>query len=280
MHRRAHTLPGNFMRSALLAPALILCGLFLLWPMVEVVRLSLTSTNFIVTKYVGLANYAKAFTSPAFLRSVANSGLYILLIVPGQVVAALLIVLSVMDLPKWWHDGARFFFYIPALSAGIIIASIWRWMFHLDGPLNWALGTRVAWWASGATAIPAVSIVMVASTLGGVIIILLAAVLSIDRDLYDAAKMDGARPRQIKWRIVVPIIAPTIWLMALLAAIAAPQIFETVYALAPYEYSATMAYHIWSTAFQMSRYGQASAQAIVLLALMLVMAWGKGKVAR
>ncbi len=268
------------MRYALLAPALVLCGLFLLWPMVEVVRLSLTQTNFIVTKFVGMQNYTKAFSSPAFLRSVFNSAIYICLIVPGQMVAALLIVLSVRDLPKRWHDGARFFLYIPSLAAGIIIASIWRWVFHLHGPLNWAIGSTVAWWATGATAIPAISLVVVSSSLGGAVIILLASVLSIDSELYDAAKIDGASPRQINWRIVVPIIAPTIWLLALLAAISAPQVFETVYALAPYEYSATMAYRIWSTAFQMGRYGLASAQAMILLVLMIGMAWGKGRLTR
>ncbi len=242
--------------------------------------MSLTSTNFIVTKFVGMQNYGRAITSPAFLRSVLNSAIYIILIAPGQMVTALLIVLAVRDLPKRWHDGARFFLYIPSLAAGIIIASIWRWAFHLRGPLNWLIGSTVAWWAQGSTAIPAISIVVVSSSLGGAVIILLASVLSIDRELYDAAKIDGASRRQINWRIVVPIISPTIWLLTLLGAISAPQVFETVYALAPYEYSATMAYRIWATAFQMGRYGLASAQAVILLVLMLGMAWGKGRLTR
>ena len=265
---------------ALLAPAVILCVVFLLWPMVEVGKMSLTRTNFVITKFVGLQNYRRIFTDAPFLRSIVNSVIYILLCVPAQVGGALLIVLAVMDLPKKWHDGVRFIFYIPSLSAGMIIASIWLWIFHFEGPVNWLLGTDIWWYGAGRTAIPAVALVTTSVSMGGIIIILLAATLSIDKDLFDAAKIDGARPWQIKRRIVVPIIAPTIALMVLLGVIATPQIIQFIIALAPYEYASTMAYSIYREAFAMSRMGPASAQAMVLLVWMLGMAWVKAKVTR
>lgn len=246
--------------------------------------MSLTRTNFIVTEFVGFANYAIALSDEAFLRSIANSGLYVVLMVATSVIAALSVALLVFPLAKRWHDFARFVFYIPMLSAGIIIAQVWRWVFHRAGPINWLLGLiglePVAfvshWW----TAIPMVSLVVASSVMGAQVIIFLAAMLSIDKALFDAAKIDGASQWQIKVRVVVPIIAPTIGMMALLAAIAAPQVFETIYAMAPQEHAATMAFHIYRQAFQMSRYGVASAQAIILLVLTAGMTWAKQRLSR
>ncbi len=268
------------MKWALLAPAVVLCAVFLAWPLVVVVRLSLQATNFITTEFVGLRNYARIFSDPGWIRSIANSAWYMLITTVLRIGGALLIVIAVMSLPKRWQHGARFGFYIPGLCAGIIIAAVWRWVFHWNGPVNELLGVKIAWWGSGMTAIPAISLVCVAATLGGVVILLLASVLSIDPQLYDAARVDGASPRQIKWFIIVPIISPMIWLMVLMSMIAAPQIFEYIFALAPAEHSATMAYHIFATAFQSGRHGRAAAQAVVLLVLMLGLAWGKGRIAR
>ncbi len=268
------------MKWALLAPALVLCALFMVWPMFEIVKLSLSSTNFITTEFVGLRNYARTFADQAFLRSIANSGVYIVITTVLRIGGALLIALVVYPLSKKWQDGARFAFYIPSLCGGIIIAAIWRWVFHWNGPVNGLLGIKVAWFGSGLTAIPAISLIVVAASLGGMVILLLASILSIDPELYDAAKVDGASPRQIKWRIVVPIIMPMVWLMILLSVIAGPQIFENIWALAPAEHSASMTFHIFTQAFQNGNHGRAAAQAIVLLVLMLGLAWVKGKVAR
>ena len=81
------------MKWALLAPAVVLCVLFMVWPLVVVVQLSLQTTNFITTEFVGLRNYARIFTDSVFLRSVVNSLWYILLTTATRVGAALLITL-------------------------------------------------------------------------------------------------------------------------------------------------------------------------------------------
>jgi len=268
------------MKWALLAPAIVLCALFIVWPMVEIVKLSLMATNFITSEFVGLRNFARIFRDAAFLRSISNSAWYVLFTTVLRIGSALLVVLAVMDLPKRWHDGARFAFFIPSLCAGIIVAAFWRWVFHFSGPLNTLLGIEVQWFNSGLTAIPTISLICVAATLGGVVIILLASVLSIDQELYDAARVDGASPRQIKWRITVPIIMPMVWIMILMSVISAPQIFEFIWALAPAEHSATMTFQIFTTAFQAGNHGRAAAQAIVLLVLMLGLAWGKSRIAK
>ena len=266
------------MKYLLLIPAAVFCAVFVAWPMFEVVRLSLTKTDYITTTFVGLRNFTAMLHDPAFLRSVLNSGIYIALIVPMQTGAALLVALVASNLPKRWQDATRIVFYVPVLAAGIIIAQVWRWIFHLDGLANWILGTDIAWFARWFTGIPAISLIVAMAGVGGAIIILLASILSVNRSILESATIDGASRRQIALRVVIPTIAPTIALVALLAAIAAPQIFETIYALAPYEYTATMAFRIYQDGFMTSHYGRAAAEAVAMLGLILAMTWAKNRI--
>ena len=268
------------MKYLLLAPAVVLCGIFVVWPMAEVFSMAMMRQHILGNTWVGFANYAALFSDHGFRQAMLNSVGYILLMVPLQVGGALIVTMAASGLSKRWQDVTRFVFYIPAIAAGMIIASVWEWVWHRNGPINWALGTTINFFGSTALAIPALSITTASVGIGGMTIMLLAAVLSIDKSLYDSAKIDGATDRQIKWRIVFPIIMPTVWLMVLLSAIGAPQVIEYVIALAPYEHSATAAYDIYQTAFVMGRYGPASAKAVVLLIWMLAMAWGKNRLTR
>ena len=247
--------------------------MFTLWPLAEVVKLSLYKTNFIKTTFVGLDNYIYALTDPDFLQTIINSFFYALILVPGQILAALLIALSTYSLNKRWQDFTRIILYVPVLSAGIIIAGSWKWIFHIDGPINWVLSIfniqAINWFAQGSTAIPVISLIVIFSTFGSNLIILLAAILSIDKGILEAARIDGASENQIKWKIIVPIISPVIALIGLLSAINAFQIFENIYALAPQTYAATITFKIYQTGFMFSKYGIASAEAVILLIIVL-----------
>ena len=253
------------MKYFLLAPALLFAIVFSAWPIVTLIQYSMLETNFITTEFVGLGNYATALSHPAFLRSWLNSGGYMAIMVIGQTGLALAVSLMVFDLKKRWHDATRIILYIPALAAGIIIAQAWRWIFHSDGPINWILGSRIAWFAQAGTAIPAIAMIVITAGLGGTVIILLSGILGIDTSLFDAAKMDGATWSRIKRSIIVPLLRPMLALVSLLAMINSLQIFETIYALAPYDYTATVTFHIYREAFQFGRFGLASAQAVILL---------------
>jgi len=256
--------------------------MFTIWPLAEVVKLSLYKTNFITTKFVGLDNYIYALTDPDFLQSIINSIFYALILVPGQILAALFTALSIYSLNKRWQDISRIILYVPVLSAGIIIAGSWKWIFHIDGPINWLLSIfnieAVNWFAQGITAIPIISFIVIFSSFGSNLIILLAAILSIDKGILEAAMIDGASEHQIKWQIIVPIISPVIVLIGLLSAINAFQIFENIYALAPQTFATTITFKIYQTGFMFSKYGIASAEAVILLIIILVLSLIKKKV--
>ena len=268
------------MKYLLLAPAVILCVIFTLWPMAEVVSMSMQKMHILGDTFVGLKNYARLLTDRAFLQSLLNSLWYTALAIPMQIGLALVITMSATGLSKRWQDTTRFVFFIPTMAAGIIIASVWEWIFHRDGPVNWLMGTKFDFFTQSITAIPAISIVNAVSGIGAMVIMLLASTLTVNRELYDAARIDGATDRQIKWRIVLPIIMPMVWICVLLAAIGAPQVIEYVIALAPYQHSATVAFNIYTEAFILGRYGPAAAKAMILLVWMVALAWGKTRITR
>jgi len=264
------------MKYVLLVPALVFCSLFTIWPLGEIVVLSMTKTNFITSSFVWFDNYVALISDGTFIQALGNSLFYIALMVPLTVGSALGIALMVMHQEKRWHDRVRIFLYVPVLASGIILAQVWRWIYHIEGPINALVELfgfdAVQWFGSAQTAIPAIAIVVAVSSIGTSLIVILAGILRIDQSLFDAARVDGCTPRQMKFHVVVPIIAPELAVMALLTAIAAPQIFETIYALAPYEYSATMGWAIYVEAFQMSRHGSAAAMSFVLLVVMMSLA--------
>ncbi len=230
--------------------------------------------------WVGFANYANLLSDYSFKRAMLNSVWYIALFIPLQVGGALVIVMLACRLPKRWQDITRFVFYIPCMAAGIVIASIWSWIWNLEGPVNWLLGQRFNFFTRSVTAIPAISITTASVGIGGYVIMMLASVLSVDKDIYDAAAIDGANNRQVKLRIILPIIMPMVWICVLLSAINAPQVIEYIMALAPYEHAATVSFNIYREAFILGRYGSGASKAVVLLILMLAMAWGKMRLTR
>lgn len=269
------------MKYMLLVPGLIFFSLFTAWPIIEVFRLSVYKTNFITSSFVGMENYIISLRDPVFIRSMINSLMYIIFLVIGQVLASLFFSLLLYPMSKKWQDNSRILLYVPMLSAGIIIAQSWRWIFHADGPINWILGLMgisVVNWFGEYTAIPIVSFIVVFSSFGGNVIIMLASLQAVNRDFIEAATIDGASWNQIKLKILIPLIGPTIGMVGILSAIAALQIFETIYALAPYEYSATMTYHIYRQGFQFGKYGMASAQAVILLIITIILSRIKGKI--
>lgn len=265
----------------LMAPALLFCAVFVLWPIVDLLWLSVHKTDFIQTKFVGLGNYVKALESNQFWQAIGNSALYIVLITVGQVGLAIIVALSVMSMKKRWIDFTRIASYLPALTAGVIIAMVWRWVFHYEGPANWFIGlfgAQPVQWFAGELSIPIVSLIVIISGFGGYLIMTLAAIQSISKELFDAARIDGASELHIKLRIVLPILRPSIGMMVLLTAISAPQIIETVMMLAPYDHSASAAFAIYKEAFQNGRHGLAAAMAVIVTIVLIGFTLIKGKV--
>jgi len=238
------------------------------------VVMSLQETNFITTRFVGVANYMATLTDPAFYLVIMNSIIYMIILVPLNIGLSCWISTMLFWMNKRWRDTSRIILYMPVLCAGVIIAQSWKWIFHADGPINWLLGlfgiSKIFWFAQGSTAIPIISLIVALTTIGSNVIILLASMETIDSGIIDASRIDGASRSQINRYIILPMVSPTIALIGMISAISAFQIIETPMMLAPQEYAATLTYSIYRQGFLFSKYGIASAQAVILLVIISI----------
>ena len=261
----------------LLVPAVLACLLVSVWPILQVGHLSFFKSNYITTVFIGLRNYIGLFHDEIFLNRLSNSLLYALYMTAGNTAFVLVVSLMVFNMSKRVQSVIRFVFYIPVFAAGVILSMVWRWIFHpVAGMGNWLLGllniAPVIWMGNRHIAIAAISFILVISNAGGALVIYLAAMLSIPTSAIESARIDGASWLQIKLRIVVPIIAPTIYLMSTLMLIGAFMVFETIYLMSPIEQAQNMMLDIYRTAFNYSHYGLASAKSIVLMGIILAIA--------
>jgi len=266
------------MSLILIAPLAVLWILFFAWPMVQLVIISLQHTNFMSAEFVGFQNYINTFSDQTFWLAVTNSLSYAALMIPVNVFLSFTLACFLSRMSKPWRNTARIAFYIPALSAGIIIAGFWKWLFHVNGAVNWILGTNTSWFAQGMTAIPIIAGIVVISSIGVALIMVLASIEAVDPGIIDSARIDGATWKQIKYKILMPIISPVLIMLALLAWINAWQIIEVPMMLAPQDYAATLTYHIYRQGFLFGKYGMASAQAVILLIIIGGLAMLKSKV--
>ncbi len=275
---------NNKVKYLFILPAILLTLIFIIWPLFELFKLSLYKTNFITTKFVGLENYLMIFQDPKFVQSIVNSLFYIILLVIGQIGGATFLSLLVCNLSKKWHDFTRFAFYIPLLSSGLIISQFWKWIFHMNGPLNWLLGlfgiAPVMWFAQSITGIPAVALVVIVASWGTNVIIILAAILSIEQSMVEQARIDGASWFQIKMKIILPQLWSTIILLSFVSAINAIAIIENIIFLAPYQTTATLVYAVYDYAFTMGKHGLASAGAVFILVISVFLSLIKNKIER
>ena len=267
----------------LLIPAIVFYLLFSIVPLAIVGRLSLFKTNYITSYYVGLYHYAKIFTEPEILQVIINSFLYAILLMLGSMILNISTGLMVIDMRKWVHDTVRFVYYIPVFTSGIIIGTVWRWILHPKvGLLNWIIGlfghNPVIWMGERFTSIFVLAFMLIITNSGASLVIYLASMLSIPSSIFDSAKIDGASAWQIKLRIILPMITPTIFMMTLIAMIGAMQVWETIYMMRPIADANNLMFDIYLTGFTFSKYGLAAAKSIVLILLILGMSIAKRRI--
>jgi len=271
-------------KRLLLLPAVILFGLMLVAVGVNF-RLSLFRSNIITEVFIGVGNYVEILTDPGFRRRLINSLLYAVVLVPTQAGIPLLLALMIFDVKKSLRSAVMFSLYLPTFTAGIIISTVWRWIFHPRvGLANWVLSLvgfgPMMWMGYRGTAILGISTVLTSVALGFYTLVYMTALLSVSSEVIDAARIDGASPARIRFSILVPIVSPTIKLISLLVAIGAMQVWETIYMMAPVHSATNLMYDLYQTAFRFSRHGLGAAKSVVLMTIIVVLAVVKRRIER
>ena len=263
-------------------PTFSLFVVFTLLPVAQGLVLSLQDARVTGGSFIGLANFATLADDPVFGQALGNTLLYATVVVAAQVTLALIVASLIQPLGAKSRIFYRALFYLPLVNSAILVAMVWRWIFNPNpfGLANAALGTiglgPFLWIGSSNQALLAIILSAVLTIPGGGVVLYSAAMGSLPRDLYEAADLEGASPLAKWWHITVPLLRPTTLYLVVVYTILAFQVFERVYIMTngggPNNATITIVQLIYSTAFQFGRYGLASAMAVVLFVMAMIVA--------
>jgi alpha-glucoside transport system permease protein len=263
-----------------IAPAVIIAAVFLVYPVIYTVWLSLE--NAYSTQFVGLANYQRVFTDPTMLTILRNNIIWIVL--GTLLTVALGLVIAVLVDRVRFESVAKSAIFIPGAISFIGAGVIWLFVYAYSPPgasqiglLN-AIVTRFgaqpqAWLTGGANNIFLI-IVYVWMWTGFCMVILSAALKGIPADILEAARIDGANEIQIFFRVIVPMISPTIFVVATTMVINLLKIFDIVYVMTGGNYDTNVvAFAFYQQYFNFNNFGVASALAVILLIAVVPVMW-------
>jgi len=270
---------GRFAPYLFLAPAAVLLILFFFIPFIESFLLSFQSyrADIYNPQWVGLENYIKLFHAPIFWKTLANTFIYLIGVVPLLVVLSLVVAILVNQKLR----GIKIFrvmIYIPVIVSIVVAGIAWKWIYADNGILNYMMSfidiPRIGWLTDPRFALYSVMAVTVWKGLGYYMVIYLAALTSVPKDLYEASDIDGANILQKHLTVTVPHLMPTITLVSVISSISAMKVFVEIYVMTqggPLNSSKTIVYYIYQRAFENLDMGYASAAGVVLLVIVMLL---------
>jgi multiple sugar transport system permease protein len=265
----------------LLAPALILLGIFVFYPIAYLFYLSFTTGSFTRAgvHFIGLRNYWRLLTNPDFWQVLGNTAYFtVATVIPSLGIPLGLAVLLNQAIAG--RDVLRTAYFIPAIASLVAVGLGFRWLFQTDGLINQGLGllgfAPIPWLSSTLWAMPVLILLSVWKQLGFNLVVFLAGLQTIPTSLYEAAELDGANDWQQFWHITLPGLRPTLVFAAVTTAIFTLRSFEQVYVVTgggPLNSTNLLVYYIYEQAFTQFDFGYAAAAAIALLAIALVLVY-------
>lgn len=270
----------SFAGLGYVVPSLVVLIVVVVAPIIMSAYYSLTDFSLLGSpSWVGLDNYLVLLGDGAFGRALWQTFVYTVVSVPLQTLLALVIA-AVLARRTRNRFGAfvRSALFIPVIASMVIIGSVWRYLVGTDtGLVNAILGVvgidAVNWLGRPGTALLVVALVTVWKNIGYFLVIYYAGMLDIPEDLYEASVLDGAGPIRQFWSVTVPSLRPVTVLVAILGTIWSFQVFDLVYTMTgggPGGGTVTLVMAIYSSAFENMQMGYASAMAMVLFVIVLV----------
>ena len=266
-----------------LAPFLIFIIIFTLYPVINVFAISFKQNYSYLRgtfSAINFDNYKYVLTDDKFTSALRNTGLYVLFVVPVSTAIALFFA----NLLNKKLAGSAVFqtaFFLPMVTSVTAVGLIWRLMYNQQyGIINWVLTKfgieKIGWVTESKWSLAALIIFGIWNILPFTIIILLSGMQNIDKMYYTAARVDGAKPARIFFRITVPLLSPTIFLVCIVNTISCFKVFSELYPLfngkpGPYFNLYTVVYYIRYAMMEKRKYGYAAAAAVILfLCIMIV----------
>jgi ABC-type sugar transport system permease subunit len=266
---------------AFLAPAYLIYLLFLLFPLLAALLLSVLEVDRLTldVEFVGTDNFNWIFTDPRFWTTFRNTFYFISLAVVGNVGLGLFLALALdRKMPGFLLYFFRLAYFLPVLVSLAFVSFIWQFLFSYDlGVINYYLRLMglpaVGWLTDQRVAMLSIIIIDVWKNVGFFIIIFLAALQGVPRNLIEAAKIDGASALVTLWRIKLPYIAPVILFCVTYATIGGLQVFDSIKIITnggPGDATRSVVMYMYSEAFGAGDLGTGAASALTLLVVISV----------
>jgi multiple sugar transport system permease protein len=279
---------------AMTAPALTAIGLFFFVPAIAALILSFTDfdiyalANLNNLRFIGFDNYQRLVTNPLFWQAMGNTMWFVIFGVPLVVIASLAAAMLVNARTLRWRGIWRVALFAPFVTTLVATAVVWNYLLHTRyGLINYALGglgiAPVDWLGNPKTALPAILLFVAWKSFGYNMIIFLAALQSVSRDLEDASRVDGAGAWMRFRHVTLPAIAPTVLLVAILTVAGMFQLFAEPYVMTqggPARSTVTVLYFMFEEGFKWWNLGSGSAVAFILFLCILAVTLVQLKIAK
>jgi alpha-glucoside transport system permease protein len=261
-----------------LAPALVLLAIFLVYPVVSTLRMSVDrglGGNF--TRFVGLDNYGALLSTPSFVGSIINNVLWMVFYTTFVILFGLLIAVVAMRVR--YESVIKAIVFLPMAIAATALGVIWGFVYATDpniGILNALLGVLrigpISWLGDSGFVNASLIAVGVWGSTGFATVILSAALKGIPTEILEAARTDGANEFQIFYRIIVPMVSLPISVLAVTLIVNVIKLFDIPYVMTaggPGTASRVIAFEMYKQDFSAGQFGKAAAVAVIMLLLLI-----------
>lgn len=264
-----------------LAPAVLGTFIFIIIPIFFSLYLSFCDWDLLQDiKFVGLNNYKALFNSNSFYLILKNTFIFAL----STALIGITLPLILASILNNKIRGTEFFktaYFLPFITPMIVIAIVWEWIFDPNnGLLNYILRTNINWLYDTQTAMIAIILVSSWKLIGYNMVIFLSGFSTINQNVYESAKIDGASPIDTFFKITLPLLSPTIFFVLVITTISSFQIFDLIYLMTqggPLDSTNVLVYWIYKNAFEFFNIGKASAGAYILFLMVLVLTFVQWK---
>ena len=275
MKKKAHEKVRPYL---MILPAMLGILVFTIYPVIKLIQLSFMNVNMLddsKTKFVGLENYQKVFARPDFIKSLNNTILYTAAVVILITLLALILAVWLNSKRSAMNSVVQAVIFSPHVVAIVSIALIWQWMMEPNfGLFNYVLKSlglpTSQWLTSSDTAMACVIAISVWTAVGSDMLIFLAALQGVPKELYESAKLDNAGKWTVFWKITIPMVSPQLFFTLIIRTISSFKVFDTVRVLTeggPNNATTTLVYTIYREALFNMRIGYSAVIGVVLLVI-------------
>jgi multiple sugar transport system permease protein len=262
------------------APFLLLFFTFVLGPLLFGLGLSLFRWDILTNRpplFIGSENYREALSDEYVAQALGATVKFVLMAVPTTLALALGLALGLSAVSEKRRAFWRAILYLPHLMTVSVVGLLWRWFYNTEFGLFNAylapLGIKIGWLSEVNWAMPAIVLMTLWWTVGGPMLVLLAAIQNIPTSYHEAAALDGASGWQQTWRITLPLLKPVLLFSMVMNVIGSFQVFGQVYMITrggPELSTRTLVQYIYDTAFNNYRMGYAAAISWLLFLVIAV----------